>query len=377
MLFLTVLVWLGSLAVLVGMASLGRLQPVRKPGPPSSRRRVFRLACGAAAVGMAGLMAAVTIREASSAYGPPEFLDLRLPASGVPDLDRQPGDPHKGRFLIHMILAECSDGLIRVVRGRTEEIRWTGSLGPAVSDRLSRGLSSLSYELRLQSLWVDPKSGALEAIASCEVQTSGLGSHSSVFRSMKFPAVQTAMSFESLVTFSLQGTSRPTMVLLFDLTPLREDTPLRQASVEEVLALRGREVWEAQISKEGMEPSRDRLLGAPGASFLVHLGPAALPFIVLAMLLAGAFPRSSTGLARSLACLVLFAGMLDGLALRIHTSHLRDVQAKEEERLIACAHVRSTFFFGRSARESLDAVIQAPSSPERLKRSARYELRDN
>jgi hypothetical protein len=167
------------------------------------------------------------------------------------------------------------------------------------------------------------------------------------------------------------------MVLLFDLTPLREDTPLRQATVEEVLALRGRELWEANLSKEGTEPRMNRFLGAPGVSFLAHLGPAVLPFIMLAILLTGVFPRSSTGLARSLACLVLFAGLLDGLALRIHTSQLRDVQAKEEERLIACAHMRSTFFFGRSAREALEAVMQDPASPERLKRSAREELRED
>ena len=374
MLFLTVLVWLGSLAVLVVMASLGRLQPARKPGPPSSRRRFGRLACGAAAAGLAVLMATVTIGDASSAYGTPEFLDLRLPASGTPDLDRQPGAPQEGRFLLHMILAECRDGLVRTVRGKTQEIRWAGSPGPGVSDRLSRGISSLSYELRLQSLSVDPNTGALDAIAHSEVRTSGLGSHSLVSRSMKFPAVQTAMRFESLLNFSLQGMPRATMVLLFDLTPIRENTALRPATVEEVLALRGRELWEAKISKEETAPRVARFKGAPGVAFLAHLGPATLPFIGLAMLLAGAFPRWSTGLTRSLACLVLFAGMLDGLALRIHTSHLRDVQAKEEERLVACVRLRSTFFFDRSAREALEAVMQAPASPERLRRSARDEL---
>jgi len=377
MLFLTVLVWLGSLAVLVVMASLGRLQPARKPGPPSSRRRFVRLACGAAAAGLAVLMATVTIGDASSAYGTPEFLDLRLPASGTPDLDRQPGAPQEGRFLLHMILAESGDGLIRAIRGKTEEVRWTGSPGPAVSDRLSRGISCLSYEVRLERMSVDSKSGALRAIAHSEIQTSGLGSHSLVSRSLEFPAVQTAMRFDSSRNFSFQGMSRPSMVLLFDLTALREDTPLRQATVEEVLALRGRELWEAKISKEGTEARINRLLGAPGASFLFHIAPAVLPFIVLAILLTLVFPRSSTGLARSLTCLVLFVGMLDALTLRVHTSHLRDIQAKEEERLIACAHVRSTFFFERSAREALDAVIQAPASPERLKRSARYELRED
>src|SRR5579859_2307896 len=152
MLFLTVLVWLGSLAVLVGMASLGRLQPARKPSPPSPRRRVWRLACGASAVGLAALLAAMTIREAASAYGPPEFLDLRVPASGAPDPDRQPTALKEGRFLLHMILAECGDGLIRAIRGKTEEVRWTGSPGPAVSDRVSRGFSRPGPDFRSSGL---------------------------------------------------------------------------------------------------------------------------------------------------------------------------------------------------------------------------------
>jgi hypothetical protein len=322
-------------------------------------------------------MATMTIREAFSAYGPPEVLDLRLPASGPPDLDRRPAAPKEGRFLLHMILAECGDGLIRAIRGKTEEVRWTGSPGPAVSDRVSRGMSSLSYDVRLGRMSVDSKSGALRAIAYSEIRTSGLGSASLVSGSQEFPAVQTIRHFDSSQNFSLQGMSRTTMVLLFDLTELREETPLRQATVEEVLALRGRPLWEAKISKEGAEARISRLLGAPGVSFLAHIGPTVLPLLVLAILLTFVFPRSSTGLARSLACLVLFVGMLDALTLRVHTSHLRDVQAKEEDRLIACARVRSTFFFERSAREALDAVIQAPASPERLKRSARDELRED
>ncbi|HLY74907.1 MAG TPA: hypothetical protein VKU80_12380, partial [Planctomycetota bacterium] len=242
---------------------------------------------------------------------------------------------------------------------------------------VSRGFSSLSYEVRLERISVDSKSGALRALAHSEIQTSGLGSHSLISGSLEFPAVQTIRHFDPSQNFSLQGMSRTTLVLLLDLTALREDTPLRRATVEEVLALRGRQLWEATTSKEGGEARIDRLLGAPGASFLVHIGPTVLPLIVLTILLTCAFPRSSTGLARSLACLVLLVGMLDGLALRVHTSHLRDVQAKEEDRLVACAHVRSTFFFERSAREALDAVIQAPASPERLKRAARHELSEN
>lgn len=375
MAFLMILTVLVSVAILAGLACLGRIEPRVKADPGSPRKRLIRIACGLLALGLVAGMALAGIRDARSVYLPPGELDLRVPAKAPPEPSPEAGPLKQGRFLVHLVVAEGDSGVLRILRGKTVDLHWSGTPGPAARDRLSGGAGSLDYEISLREVSID-RTGKVSTKADFRIEASALGSFSTISSSCSLPAVQRSLRFEphrSLL--SLQRVATGEANVLFDLTPVREDDPLRQATAEEVLALRGRERWDGLLSEQSNLRTAGSPAGAPAFALLAHLGQGTLVLLAASLLSAYAFPRSSWGFARSLACLVLFAAALDRMTLLIHTSRLADPRGREEDRLLACSQVRSTFFFGKTARSALVAVAQAADASESLKRMAERELR--
>jgi hypothetical protein len=168
--------------------------------------------------------------------------------------------------------------------------------------------------------------------------------------------------------FSVVGNSSDAGALLMDLTPVREEDPLKQGLLGEFLDLRGAGRWTKEIEQAIGSSGHWKDYGSPAEALLQGLQVNLFVLLAAAILLAQLASRRSLGFVKAAACLLLYVGALDRLALRIHESRLKDAAAPVEQRLVACAHLPATTFFRKTALRDLEATAADPSTP--------YALRD-
>ena len=164
--------------------------------------------------------------------------------------------------------------------------------------------------------------------------------------------------------------------LLIYLTRADRDDPLRQVSAGEWLSGEGKNLrQDARNSNSNHRSHFDPTL-PPGFRMLEFLGPSVLLLLLAAVVGSALFPRGRRALACTglLACMVLYAGALDALALERRARIVADASQPENVRVAALACLqKSTFFHTGKAAARLRQIAADPATPAFLRASAEAE----
>jgi hypothetical protein len=277
------------------------------------------------------------------------------------------GPVRKGRFLLHVVLVSWAEGVAAPIHGRTHEVRWPQDADRSFHETVASGGTKVTYQVSISEIrrYRYRNEMKMDVMGSRHVWARSGTFSSNTSGGLQFPeANRIGHGGENTRLFSVARSPSDVDVLLLDLTPVDEDDPLRTGTFEEFLALRGEGAWAKQVDygrTELWSPS-----GSPAEEMVKALEANLLVLLVAAILFAQLFRRRSLGFVKVAACLLLYVGALDRVALRIHESRLNDAAAPLEQRLLACTYLPSTTFFRKTALRDLETIAADPSAPERL-----------
>jgi hypothetical protein len=336
---------------------------------PMQRHWITRLICGALGSAIVVAMTAFTIMDARRPYAEPATMDLRMPTLPPPELPARDGDLKKGRFLLHALIVSWHEGSMIPVRGETYDVRWPRDQGKVFSSTYRPGSTTVNYEMSLSSIQRYTNRGPrLDFSGSRTVHVRSSTFSSGSAGGTTFPDVHEIRDLgRKSNLFSVLGTSPDSGALLMDLTPVQEEDPLKPGSFGDFTKVRGYGLWSKEI-EQSIGWTHDGESGSPAEALIRGLQWSLLALLAAAILLAQLFTSRLLGFVKIAACLLLYVGALDRLALRINESHLKDASAPVEQRLVACSQLTSTTFFRGTALRDLDATATDPSAP--------YPLRD-
>jgi hypothetical protein len=142
--------------------------------------------------------------------------------------------------------------------------------------------------------------------------------------------------------------------LFLYLTRADQADPLRKVSASEWLADKSEELWANDEHSRSIDMSHINRETPPGIRMLMYLGPSVVLLLLAAVAGSGLFPRGwrAIGFTGLLACMVLYAGLLDGLILHRRARIVADANQPEEVRASALENLQGGTFFhtGRAAK---------------------------
>jgi len=356
---------LASLAAAFGMSRRwGWCSTFRRPRP---RHWVTRLICGALGAASIVLVAVGTIHDARGFSGDPERFKLLVPTLPPPEAPSDRGELRKGRFLLHAVLFYWKGGSMVPLHCETSEVQWPRDRDRVFQSAIQSGATSVAYSIKLSRFHRNQETPDwTEGIY--KVEARGFSSSSGSGGGTDFPIVQPVSHLgEGRSMFNVVRPLSDAGAILFDLTPVREEDVLKWGSLDDFLALRGSTTWRSKLNREIFWEDGRRVQGSPAAALILNLGGISVLLLGTAIILSHLFRRRSLGFVKVAACLILYVGALDRLALRIHESRVRDESAPVERRLGACAQLPATMFFRDTAQRDLEAVAADPSAPRPLK----------
>ncbi|HUR38197.1 MAG TPA: hypothetical protein VM222_01835, partial [Planctomycetota bacterium] len=146
--------------------------------------------------------------------------------------------------------------------------------------------------------------------------------------------------------------------------------PLRSASLEEWIALRGESSWKDEDQRGRFGAGVEKSSGGPAAVLARTLGINVLPALAAAVLMAQLFRRRFLGFVQATACIILYLGALDRIALHLNESQTRNPSAPLGARMSACTQLRTTVYFRETALADLRALAADATAPKPLRARA-------
>lgn len=358
------LVLLLSVAAAVGMSH--RWKGYSRVRDAQRRHWISRLICGALGTSIVVALAVSTLRDALRPYRAASTTVFRVPTLPPPVLPAGTRDLGSGRFLMHAVLVSSPTGWMTPLQGETFDVRWPEDVGKNFEFSFASGSSTVTCDVSLSRVERDPSGseGTLETHGSRSVSVKSFSSHSLTTGGTRFPEVHQARFVPVRGgIFSVLPADRKSAVLLLDLTPVRNEDPLRNGSFHDFLAIRGEDRWRELVASEVDSSEAGQNPGFPAEALAMRLEETLLVLLVAAILFAQLFARRSLGFVKAAAGLLLYVGALDRLAMSVHESRLRDPQATLETRLAACTILPSTTFFREKAERSLEVAANDPATP--------------
>lgn len=349
----------------------GRSSEGRRPG---HRHWIIRAVCGTLGGALVAALAVCTLRDVRGSDADAGSLHLKVPTLPPPPMPSKSGPIEKGRFLLHAVLVSGAEGAIVPIHAETYEIDWPRDQGRAIDGSLSVRGAWLSYQFSLHRILRHHgnEGRSLYVEGSHRFSSQGMGSYSSSSGGLDLPDARRVLYGESHpFWFSIVRSETKDAAMLFDVTPVREDDPLKSGGMDEFLAIRGERRWRSELENAISRNSHEPAPGSPAEALIRGLGPVLLILLVAAVLLAQLFRRRSLGFVKAAACLLLFVGALDRVVLRLEESRMKDPAAPLEQRLVACGRLPSTTFFLETAIRNLETAAADPGSPELLRDLAR------
>ena len=270
------------------------------------------------------------------------------------------------------------------LEGRSYDLHWPQDADRSFQSSFNSGGVTIDWQLSLSEIRSSKykDDAMLDVEGFRNLRASGPTFSSSSSGGLHFPELSLITSARDQVAFfSVARSGGGRGAILMDLTPVRDEDPLRTGTFDELLAVRGsdntsccNEAAATRISKLAYnsldDPSRARS-GSPAEALIEELQGNLLILLAAAVLLAQLFQRRSLGFVKAAACLLLYVGALDRVVLRIHESRLGQAGAPAQQRLVACGHLPSTAFFRKTALGDLEATASDPSAPPSLRDLAR------
>ena len=164
--------------------------------------------------------------------------------------------------------------------------------------------------------------------------------------------------------------SNENLRLLVHLTRADRDDPLRQVSVADWL---GAEATNLPRDEHNSHSSYGRQLDQgtpPGIRMMTFLGPSAILLLLASVVGSALFPRRwrALGLTGLLTCMVLYAGLLDGVVMQRRERVATDDSQTEALRASALESLhRGTFFHTGKATAKLREIAAAPRTPAAIR----------
>jgi len=355
---------LGALAAGFAMSRRwGWCSAGRRPHP---RRWITRIICGALGGASIVLMAVGTVQDALGSDDPAR-MNLQVPTLPPPEPPSDRGELLQGRFLLHAVLVAWKGGSMKAIHGETVVVQWPGDQNRRYRSVLQSGSTTVEYWVEVNQIrrngrdpfWVD---------GMFSVNAYGRGFSGSSSGGLEFPMSRNISRLgtgDSL--FSVVRPLSDAGAILFDLTPVREEDPLKPGRMEDFFDLQRSTMWRTRLDQEAwLFEGRQRASGSPALALIGGLGGISALLLGTAIVLSQLFRRRSLGFVKVAACLILYVGALDRLALRIHQSRVRDGTAPVERRLEACANLPTTMFFRETARRDLLAAAADAAAPKVL-----------
>jgi hypothetical protein len=333
-----------------------------------ARSRWTRILCGAAGGAILVAFGVVTIRTAAREdlliSGPRNLQVPTLP----PPADAASRKVASGRYLLHLAAVRPGQTDGPAIAAETVDLHWPSDRNHRFALHATIGNAVLDAELILgEILWKQEYSWGYEGSESVSVRTPH--SHQSRSGGIVFPEVDDFGLVRGEKDFlSLRGIPGEDLEFVMDLTPVREDDPLRAGDVKDLIALRGADQWLKIRSRHADNgPLAEREFYVPHASpaeaLAARLDFNVFPLLAAAILLAQLFRRRWPGFVQATAAILLYLGALDRVALRLTEAHVRDTNLTVDSRLRACRRMTSTAFFQETALTQLHAISRDESLP--------------
>src|SRR4051812_36487542 len=210
---------------------------------PDRRHWITRVICGT--VGGAILLAflVITLRDVRATSKSARPITLRVPTLPPPEAPKQRGEVKAGRFLLQMVVTQAGEFPGHPIASESYEVLWPRDQDRTFELFLKEGLGQLKLTQTLNGILWGMKN-KLEFSGSTTFQSNSPTSSHSQSGGSSFPHVMSVDGGgHEYSLFSLEKVVDEDLLVLCDLTWIREDDPLRPASLEEWIALRGEASW--------------------------------------------------------------------------------------------------------------------------------------
>jgi len=271
-----------------------------------------------------------------------------------------------------MVVTQAGGFPGRPIASESYEILWPRDRDRTFELSLKEGLGQLKLTETLSGLGWGMKN-KLEFSGSMTFQANSPTSSHSQSGGSSFPYVMSVDGWgHEHGLFSLVKVVDEDLLVLCDVTWIREEDPLRPGSLEDWIALRGGENWEDDRDQGRVRHSQGREFGSPVEALVRQLGVNFLPALAAALLLAQLFRRQSIGFVQATAVIILYFGALDRIVLQMNEHQARNPSAPLYDRMGACGRLQNTVYFRKSALEDLRALAGDATAPKPLQvRAAR------
>ncbi len=321
------------------------------------RRPVVRKICGVLAV---ALLAAILFGTYRTARGADALINQPTPTLWVPtkplgklELDEK-GIPKNAKILFDLVLIR--DGI--PPRYHIESFVLEG---PQHSRAIRKKLNEMGSEVDLDLLVSGVKVSAStdpRLMGMFDLKIRGpLNSMSQLNHQLYFGSRYAAM-----IRFGLQnpplsitrGNYIGGMQVWYACRLAALDDPLKQESVRKVLdesnslGMKVSTLPSARADRSGTV--------SPGLLLMEQIGLSSLVLFAAVILGSQLFRYRSLGLAAMMLLVVLYVAALDRMVVSIHASHLQDVKASMEERLLAKQLITDSFFYRKTAAAEVAKV---------------------
>lgn len=360
-----IVVALGLAIVLLKGWSVG--SPGRRP---VRRHWITRVVCGGLGGGLLLAFLVVTVRDVRAFHTSARPIQLRIPTLPAPEAPKREESLKGGRFLLQMVVTQAGGFPGHPIASESHELQWPRDRNLLFALSLNEGSSRLQLTQTISEIRWDGRN-KLEFIGATSLASESPNSSRSRSGGTSFPSVLAIDGWgHRQGLFSLMNVVDEDLLVLCDLTWVRDEDPLRPASLEEWIALRGESSWKNESELRRYRPGHAQESGSPAAVLAQTLGINVLPALAAALLLAQLFRRRFLGIVQVTAGVILYFGALDRIALYLNENQTRDPSAPLEARMNACAQLQSTVYFRKSALADLRALAADGTAPKPLRARA-------
>jgi hypothetical protein len=351
---------------------------------PRRRRLVTRIVCGSLAALILVAVAAATYVGFGRIYAAGESASVKVhaPTGPAPEFSSIPTAPRwvpikKARLLAHLVVVHRSHEGFTVVQAEESQVRWPEDREREIPLLLTVPGTGVRGNLTFKELYKE-QAGGLIAKGRSYVWYStprSTGSWSGKFdvRGVDQLGRMPGASVSKTPLSVIPARAAEEHLLLF-VTPVAEDDPLAEVPLSEFAGPR-METIRRQITRRKTPGLHLRVSRSAvrfgGFALAAHIGGwSGVLLLVAAVLLTQLFTNRSLAFPGMLAAAILYVAVLDRAVLSGHLSRLEEPEESLATRLTACAHMRYTFLYRRTARERLQATADDGSQPEELREFA-------
>lgn len=341
--------------------------PGRRPG---FRHWITRVICGVIGAAILVTILVATLRADRPSVEPVSPISLRVPTLPEPEAPKRKEDFKGGRFLVQMVVMQGGGFPGVPIASQSYDVRWPQDREGTYSLALQHGSRQILLKQHFTEIQLD-RGNRPTLLGSMDFQVQAENSSRSRSGGITYPGMLPVEGHRhSRGLFALGKEVEEELFALYDITWIRNEDPLRPASLEEWVARRSKAAWDGERELGRFSPEFESDQDSPAAFLTQSLEVTFFPLLAAAILLAQLFRHRPLGFVKVAAGIILYVGALDRISLQRNQSTARDSSAPLEVRMIACSRLQNSAFFRLTAIEDLRALAADASVPKPLQARA-------